>query len=656
MKRIIKLCTMLIAWASVWMVSCKPEEFLLGNVDVNSSEFVEGIAYKIEHDANNPNIVYLTSLMGSGYTPLWDHPQGRSQDHKVTLKIPFAGTYTVQFGVETRGGVVFGEPATFTIDDFYAGFVDHELWELLSGGVGNEKTWYLDLDEESLSRYFVGPLYFYGMDDSWETVTEGKTVEGDSWNWKPDYKGNSWLMAAGDYGTMTFSLKDGATVRVDHKMLANRGVEQGTYMIDTDNYTMRMNDASPLHNAERDGHVVDWGNIRILSLTENYMQLGVIRDKVLSGEDPCLLVYNFISKDYKDNWVPGNQPEPEPPYDGNANDDLTTSTTTSKKWALSLSTPYNWSNLAGEFLNEWSNPSDYMASGWAPYNESLIKNISLTLDKTGANRGTYVFTDGAGAKISGTYTTDEKNNLIFDKNISFAISDWVSLGTTADNMLRIIRADKDVSGNISGLWLGQRDSQKDEYMVYKFEPAASGTSDPLAVWKNALAGKTFTPDVNWFVDWVDFPPSFSGGWTDANTFGSDYTTNSWVWDANVRAVAESAKLYFKLEGDQLKLELTQIKNGLPSKLVGDVVINPTNNRLNINIPLVDYIGTAAAWLPTTNSKSVTTSQNDWYFVPHGGANLSNISTNGIWLGAVANAKAHGDDKDEVIAFHYVLSN
>src|SRR5687767_13371890 len=142
--------------------ACSPEEHELATASVDSDELVEGIAFSIEHDTDNPNIVYLTSLMDSRFTPLWDHPQGRSQAQTVTLKIPFPGTYTVKFGVQTRGGAVFGEEATFTVDDFYAPFVEDELWTLLSGGVDEEKTWYLDLDADGLSRHFLGPLYFYG--------------------------------------------------------------------------------------------------------------------------------------------------------------------------------------------------------------------------------------------------------------------------------------------------------------------------------------------------------------------------------------------------------------------------------------------------------------------------------------------------------------
>ena len=47
---------------------------------------------------------------------------------------------------------MFGEPVTFTVDNLFADFISDELWTLLSGGVGEEKTWYLDLDADALSR------------------------------------------------------------------------------------------------------------------------------------------------------------------------------------------------------------------------------------------------------------------------------------------------------------------------------------------------------------------------------------------------------------------------------------------------------------------------------------------------------------------------
>lgn len=132
--------------ASVMLIfsACSPDEYDLGDKGVTSDDLVEGIAYTITHDSKNPNIVYLESKLGVNYTALWEHPQGRSQEQKVTLKMPFEGTYTVKFGVETRGGVIYGEPTTFDISTFCADFVNDELWSFLTGGVDSEKVWIFD--------------------------------------------------------------------------------------------------------------------------------------------------------------------------------------------------------------------------------------------------------------------------------------------------------------------------------------------------------------------------------------------------------------------------------------------------------------------------------------------------------------------------------
>ena len=75
--------------ASVMLIfsPCSPDEYDLGDKGVTSDDLVEGIAYTITHDSKNPNIVYLESKLGVNYTALWEHPQGRSQEQKVTLKM-----------------------------------------------------------------------------------------------------------------------------------------------------------------------------------------------------------------------------------------------------------------------------------------------------------------------------------------------------------------------------------------------------------------------------------------------------------------------------------------------------------------------------------------------------------------------------------------
>ncbi len=635
MNKTIKIFATIFLSLLVW-VSCTPDEFELGKVDVSPDELVEGIAFSIEHDADNPNIVYLKSLMNSKYTPLWSHPQGRSQASAVTLKIPFEGTYSVRFGVQTRGGIVYGEPVTFTVDDFYAPFVEDELWALLSGGVGNEKTWYLDLDADAVSRYFLGPMYFYGTDNGWDG--DCMVADGDCWNWDPDYAGNSWLMTAADFGSMTFDLKGGANVSVEHLTIPGRGTETGTYMIDADAKTMRLTDASPLHDTGRDGQVVDWGDIRIISLTENYMQLAVLRDQALSGEGPALFVYNYISKDYRDNWVPGDDVEPEPPYTGDGNTDLTTSTTTQKKWALSLNTPYNWTGLDGAFLNAWNSPADYTATGWAPYDAGLIANVSLSLDKTGTNAGNYEFTDGTGSVISGTYTVNASNNVVFDKAISFAISDWVSLATTDEHALRIIRTDVDAFGNISKLWLGKRDPTKPEYQVFGFEPVASGPTDPMGAWKTALVGKTFEHNTNYFADWVTL--DWTGGWTgngSALFTTPDFDSQGWFWNQTVHDAAKASSISFFLDNGNIKANA--VDNGVARNGIS-VTVDTDDETLTFSEAPFTY-----SWLFTDNAGGV----GPWLVGKRDGANLGNISTKGLYLGFVSGA-------NEITQLHFVIKN
>src|SRR5690606_21067535 len=99
----------------------------------------------------------------------------------------------------------------------------------------------------------------------------------------PDYAGNSWLMAYGDYGTMTFSLQGGPYVTVNHLMLPGRATESGTYFLDADTKMLTMTGATPLHDSGRDGCVVDWGSIQLFSLTEDAMQLGVMRKDACEG-------------------------------------------------------------------------------------------------------------------------------------------------------------------------------------------------------------------------------------------------------------------------------------------------------------------------------------------------------------------------------------
>lgn len=293
MKNKLKIIYSLLGFVLLFS-ACSPEKFELGAFKAKSE-----LKFSVTHDSKNPNIIYLESLTPNA-TPVWVTPLGRSIRVKDTLTVAFPGTYTINYGVESAGGYVEADPYTLTVTTIDEKYVSDPLWALLTGGLGNEKTWYLDLDANAKSKYFAGPMFFYGTNDSWESVTNGVKVGGDSWNWSPDYPGNSWLMAAADYGSMTFDLKGGVHVTVNNKTLPALGTQTGSYMLYPIAHTLKMINAGILHNTGNAAIVKDWGDVKVLSLTADHMQLAALRDPVLSGQGAALLVYNFVSKAYYD--------------------------------------------------------------------------------------------------------------------------------------------------------------------------------------------------------------------------------------------------------------------------------------------------------------------------------------------------------------------
>lgn len=456
------------------ITSCTPDSHDLGEKDLTPDDLVAGIAYTIEHDADNPNIVYLKSKLPTNYLVMWDHPQGRSQASEVKLEIAFAGTYEVRIGVQTRGGIVYGPYEEFTVDDFCSDFVDDPLWTALTGGVGKSKKWVLDIDAEGTCRYFVGPLYFYGTNDNWNSVTLGEAVGGDSWSWAADWAGNgSWLFGstgAMDYGSMTFSLENGATVTVDDK--AHGRVQTGTFSMDATNHTMRITDAQLLHDPGRDNIVSQWGNITILAMTENYMQLAVLRDSDPS-EGPCLLSYNFISEEYKE-YLDNNTVAPTPsitlPTDWR--DYIEPKTNKEITYKISEENPFDWADLYG------TNKGITYESA-----VSGIEDLTLVM-----NSGTHAYTATTpdGTTVTGTYTLDDNGVYTFSNGlptVQLAQSGNMEFKANADNTLRILSYQTDdYTGAVSDLWLGGNDIDDQgnvyQYKAYHFCPVVAGSSGP----------------------------------------------------------------------------------------------------------------------------------------------------------------------------------
>jgi hypothetical protein len=621
--------------AGLFLIACSPDSYNMGEKDVTTDDLAEGIAYSVTPDPSNPNIIHLKSNM-QGYTCLWNHPQGRSQKPTVDLRLPFAGEYEVSFGVETRGGVVYGAPHRFTVSTVCTDFIQDEMWTFLSGGVGESKTWVLDLDASGTCRYFAGPLFFYGVDDSWATVTEGQTVTGDSWSWAADWKGNgSWLFGstgAADFGSMTFDLKDGANAVVEHLVLGK--TEKGTYMLDTENHTLRLTDAEILHDPGRSSIVTQWGNIKVLALTKDYMQLGVLRDNDPS-EGPCQLSYNFVSKDYADNWTPGEQAAPEPTLPDGWQDDVSRTVITSIKWVFSEENPVDWCNLNGSRMNGWNTPSDYPDWLGTP-DPAVFGGFSMTLDSED-NSAVFVTSDGTTSTCS--YTLNEKGIYTFDGAVpSQTVVGGVSFAADFNNQLRLMSIEKDELGVVSGIWLGARAADKDEYTAYHFVPQAGSSSsddDPYNAWKKGLIGKTFAPDVNYFADWVAL--DWTGGWTgqDSALFTTpDFTSQSWFWSEDVYNACLASSITFYLEGDNFKADA--VDNGVEKKGI-DVTIDLENQTLTYSEAPFTF-----SWIFSNNDDG----KGPWLFGARDGSNLGNTDAKGIYFGFIS-----GDNE---ITMHHLM--
>lgn len=653
--------------------ACSDEDHNLAAPDVTPEELVEGIAFSITHDSENPNIVYLKSLLPASYQVAWETPQGRSVGSERTLRIPFDGSYEIRMGVNTRGGYVWSEPADFTIDDFCASFVDHFLWTRISGGVGQSKTWQLDLavleDGSNKTTFWKGPHWFFNTNYTWDhlhAASENETTYANymdsdpweksaainpadvptdangneaNWYWAADYAGNSWMCAAQNYGYITFDLINGANVTITDA--DGNVVSKGSYMLDVDNHTLTLSDCYPLETTDGRTHE---RFLQLLYLSNDAMQL-------LAPSQGVAL--NYVTKDYFENYVE-NTEEPEPSLPDGWKDDISQTVITSVKWVLSDQNPLDWANLDGSLMNNWKTPADYPDWLGTP-DPASYAGFSMTLDSKD-NSATFAYPDGT--VLECTYELDDKGIYTFSEAVpSFSLVGWASFAVDGNNALRITSIEKDPMGNISGMWLGARDAVKPEYMAYHFTPSAGSSSaaDPMEAWKKALCGKTFTPNTNAFCDWVNF--DLSGGLTPPSSFGDDYSSNGWIWNADVAQVAKSASLTFTDANGQIMAALSYTKfDGTQVNESGVVTINNDTPSLKLPFPLIDYTGTAASWLPTTNEKGAnwTTplASDEWIWLSHSivGNNLSNIDTNGFWLAGVINATSAGDDKDELIAY------
>lgn len=459
------------------MSACSPDSYDLGDKDVTPADLVEGTAFTITHDSNNPNIVYLKSLMADRYQVTWVHPQGRSNEREVELNMPFPGTYEVQFGVETRGGVVYSEPVTFKVDNFYAGFVDNELYTLLTGGVGQSKTWIPDTGAYGLAAGDIA----YG-DPSTPAGFNNFTP-----NWEPE---GSFQDNTGNFtkSSMTFDLKDGAHIKTTTVAPDGTSVEaSGSYLIDTNNARLNLTDCQLLHSPNWNHMEDDAGwktNIRIITLTENQLRLCVLRNPKTSGEGEWWLCFNFVSKEYADNY---EAPEVEafPTLAENWMDFVSPKNDKMITYKL---TGFDWYNKDGSAKG---------VTGVTPNNN--LENMTITLN---SGNNTYTLTDFDSNTHEGSYTLSTDGIYTFTPalpELKLSADGRAVFKANSDGTMRIMGFSEAENcdaqtGALSSIVWGSKEFDDQgkfyQYMGYKFEVVRAG------------AKKTFKATLHFFdTDW-----------------------------------------------------------------------------------------------------------------------------------------------------------
>lgn len=457
----------------------------------------------------NGNDVILKSFMSADVTAQWTIFAGdveiRSSQAIDTIQINGAGDYTVKLGgnVGLGGDFVYSDMHEFTIANDNAAPYSDELWTKLCGGFGHSKTYMLDVDNNGISRYNVGPLTFADPDQAWYSITEGlevmdyngdgfvgdAKVGGSVWIWGPKYADATWMFGLPgastenpqqDFGTMTFSLENGIpTVTVVHKTITTRTTETSYFEMDPVKHTMKIYDAAPLHDSNRDGHVVDWGDLRVCKADGTGLSLGAIRDKTLSTEDPCLYMYNYCEQQY----FIEHAPVPlvfDPENDAAPALAVAAATGLAGTWKINVETPFNWAysrtvetHIPGENMNAWTTLADYLATGWCGYTQAIHDSIATnnTTITFGASNSFSVKYGTTATALTGTYTLDATGTILTFAGVTPSFKIGTQNITTSPvasasslNQMRITAL------TTTGLTLGQRNTQpgKNEYSVVMF--------------------------------------------------------------------------------------------------------------------------------------------------------------------------------------------
>lgn len=450
--------------------SCSDDDYTIPAPNISPEELVEGVAFTVEHDAQNPNIVYLKSLLPDQYQIAWVTPQGRKNGAETTLKIAFDGEYEVQMGVDTRGGYVWSNPYTFTINDFYAGFVAGVNWENLAGGAGGSKTWVPDNGQYGMKQGFYS-CFDPSTTHADMVNTDGNwTAGGKTW-WEPSHS-DIGITEDDLAGEMTFSLDGKAGLKVKFGNGLFDGEQETIFNFDEENWTISAeNGVQFLHAAWAHGKSAEWSkDFQVLVLTENQLMIANYRDEALSGEGRCIYCWNFVSKDYAESYVPTVEYKIELPagwYEA-MNTQIKYSA-----WNLDPDAPFNWYDLNGKALNGFYSLSDYPAE-FAPVAATVDEYV---LDLNAPAAGSYTATIPDSDPVTGSVSINADGTVTLSNGLG-NLPLGGSIVKLEGNSFQVLSVTNDDMGRVESFVLGLPQTDVNgsvyQYLGYKFNAKYAG--------------------------------------------------------------------------------------------------------------------------------------------------------------------------------------
>ncbi len=451
--------------------SCNKDE---DNFDPN--KYLPVLDQDFYYTVDENDVLFTTTLSGDvWFTNVSSGTEYSVEGSEVTVKITHAGTYPFTCNVLVEGVTYSSDTFNVFIEQDDLSFLESGYWLYLTGGhtdgVGNTKTWRMDMDSDAELVFFDSPLYFSGTTDypywSWDVLESDlpytlpdSTEMTTFFNWKPTYEENTWLMVAEDYGTIAFNGVDGTV------STTKSGVtENGQFSFDPETMKLTLTnciipiDAARLEDEQFEEE--DLYNLRIYTLKDSIMQIGIKRSYEGGSESKWTMIYNFIVDNYD-----------YPPRE-----------------LFIYTEPIRTSITVNDLVGTWK--YDEVAQNWIGWEglgdkgtviESKLLNgwvtreeIISALESWGASNAESIFTENDAKEFvfnaDGTCTLAgiENTYSVSDGVITFSTSltnefscVFITLTGTTVSVLDVKLDDDGNLYNETGIWIGQRNGNKYE--------------------------------------------------------------------------------------------------------------------------------------------------------------------------------------------------